>query len=211
MIKLKVEGEMVWFDGKPNSDGETFDGDALDVNAFANEGHLLDRNTFAPRVQDIVGRPDKVERRADHIHLEGTVFDADMVKTLLTGKEMGFAVMGWVRKREGNVIKECEIHSVAIMPVDKLVDPRCRCRWKEFKVMEREERMLQWFSYTHLPEELRKVSLPFCELAYHIAESIEPSAERTVALGRLLEAKDAAVRAALPIKKALDSRETGAR
>lgn len=58
--------------------------------------------------------------------------------------------------------------------------------------------MLKWFKYDHLPAPLQEVSKPFCELAEHVASTIEPSAERTVALRKLLESKDAAVRAALP-------------
>lgn len=60
-----------------------------------------------------------------------------------------------------------------------------------------EERMLKWFAYSHLPEHLQAHSKPFGELAEHIAGSIAPGPERTVALRKLLEAKDAAVRAAL--------------
>jgi|TARA_Y100000034_G_C6775537_1_gene346278 hypothetical protein len=58
-----------------------------------------------------------------------------------------------------------------------------------------DERMLQWFAYKHLPEDLQKVSEPFSCLAYTIAERIASGPERTVALRKLLEAKDAAVRA----------------
>ena len=60
-----------------------------------------------------------------------------------------------------------------------------------------EERMLKWFAYEHLPERLQPHSKPFCVLAEQICESIVSGAERTVALRKLLEAKDAAVRAAL--------------
>lgn len=59
------------------------------------------------------------------------------------------------------------------------------------------ERMLQWFSYSHLPAHLQNVSAQFHELADFICEQIEPGPERTVALRKLLEAKDAAVRAKL--------------
>jgi len=57
--------------------------------------------------------------------------------------------------------------------------------------------MMRWFQYEHLPDYLREVSKPFCDLAAHVVETIPGSAERTVALRKLLEAKDAAVRAAL--------------
>jgi hypothetical protein len=60
-----------------------------------------------------------------------------------------------------------------------------------------EERMLKWFEYAHLPEKLQEVSKPFGMLAMHIATGIASGPERTVALRKLLEAKDAAVRAAL--------------
>lgn len=59
------------------------------------------------------------------------------------------------------------------------------------------ERMLKWFEYSHLPERLQAVSKPFGDLATTIVGTIEPGPERTVALRKLLEAKDAAVRAAL--------------
>ncbi len=58
-----------------------------------------------------------------------------------------------------------------------------------------EDRMLKWFAYTHLPEELQKLSSPFSGLAYLLCERLDPGPERTVALRKLLEAKDAAVRA----------------
>ena len=58
-----------------------------------------------------------------------------------------------------------------------------------------EERMLKWFAFEHLPERLQDVSKAFHKLAQSICEAIEPGPERTVALRKLLESKDAAVRA----------------
>ena len=60
-----------------------------------------------------------------------------------------------------------------------------------------DERLLIWFEYQHLPEHLQNASKPFCDLATSIAQTIAPGPERTVALRKLLEAKDAAVRAVL--------------
>jgi len=60
------------------------------------------------------------------------------------------------------------------------------------------DRMLQFFAFDHLPEHLRAVSRPFGELARTICETLPANPERTVALRKLLEAKDCAVRAALP-------------
>ena len=58
-----------------------------------------------------------------------------------------------------------------------------------------EERMLKWFKFDHLPDHLKTVSVKFWELACSICSLVEPGPERTVALRKLLEAKDAAVRA----------------
>lgn len=57
--------------------------------------------------------------------------------------------------------------------------------------------ILQYFAHDHLPPHLAEVSRPFAELAHTICETLPGSAERTVALRKLLEAKDAAVRAKL--------------
>ena len=60
-----------------------------------------------------------------------------------------------------------------------------------------EERMLKWFEYIHLPMELQIVSRGFSVLANSICADLDAGPERTVALRKLLEAKDAAVRAKL--------------
>lgn len=59
------------------------------------------------------------------------------------------------------------------------------------------EPLLQFFKYAHLPERLRAASEPFCELATRVASEYPRNPERTVALRKLLEAKDAAVRSLL--------------
>ncbi len=60
-----------------------------------------------------------------------------------------------------------------------------------------DEPLLQFFVYAHLPEHLQMVSKPFGELADHIVKTLPRNPERTVALRKLLEAKDCAVRALL--------------
>jgi hypothetical protein len=57
------------------------------------------------------------------------------------------------------------------------------------------EPLLQFFEYAHLPLVLADVSRPFCELASWIVTTVPSNAERAVALRKLLEAKDCAVRA----------------
>ena len=55
--------------------------------------------------------------------------------------------------------------------------------------------ILRYFHYAHLPATLQAASRPFCELAAHIIATLPRNAERSMALRKLLEAKDAAVRA----------------
>ena len=60
-----------------------------------------------------------------------------------------------------------------------------------------QEFILQFFAHEHLPPHLQAVSKPFGELAHQVVATLPRNAERTVALRKLLEAKDAAVRALL--------------
>jgi hypothetical protein len=57
------------------------------------------------------------------------------------------------------------------------------------------DRMLQFFAWEHLKPELQEKSKPFGQLAEWIVENLPQNPERTVALRKLLEAKDAGVRA----------------
>jgi hypothetical protein len=58
------------------------------------------------------------------------------------------------------------------------------------------EPMMQFFSFEHLPPHLQEVSRRFHLLAEFIT-TLPRNAERTVALRKLLESKDAAVRVKL--------------
>ena len=62
---------------------------------------------------------------------------------------------------------------------------------------EKPDRMMKWFAWRHLPKDLQDVSQPFQSLADVLCDHLHPGPERTVALRKLLEAKDAAVRAAV--------------
>jgi hypothetical protein len=57
------------------------------------------------------------------------------------------------------------------------------------------EPILQFFTFEHLPDHLQSVSKVYAELAQHVVQTLPRNAERTVALRKLLESKDAAVRA----------------
>lgn len=61
----------------------------------------------------------------------------------------------------------------------------------------KQDRLMQFFAYHHLPEKLQVISRPFGELAQFIDGNLPANPERTVALRKLLEAKDCAVRAQL--------------
>lgn len=56
---------------------------------------------------------------------------------------------------------------------------------------------MQFFAYEHLRDDLKAISKPFGDMANDIVTQIPRNPERTVALRKLLEAKDAAVRAFL--------------
>lgn len=57
--------------------------------------------------------------------------------------------------------------------------------------------IMQFFSYAHLPAELQTISAPFCNLAWVLVHRVPDNSEREASLRKLLEAKDAAVRAVL--------------
>jgi hypothetical protein len=59
----------------------------------------------------------------------------------------------------------------------------------------RSEPILQFFDYAHLPPHLAEISRQFGILAQAVVNDLPRNPERTVALRKLLEAKDAAVRA----------------
>lgn len=60
-----------------------------------------------------------------------------------------------------------------------------------------QEHILQFFAYEHLPAHLAEVSKPFHDMAHNIVNTLPRNPERTIALRKLLESKDAAVRAKL--------------
>ena len=58
--------------------------------------------------------------------------------------------------------------------------------------------IIKYFEYAHLPAKLQEISKPFADLAKQMDENLPDCAEKSAGLRKLLEAKDAMVRAALP-------------
>jgi hypothetical protein len=72
------------------------------------------------------------------------------------------------------------------------------------------EPILQFFEFQHLQPRLQAVSAPFHALAIRLTRTLPRNAERSTALRKLLEAKDAAVRAAIarPLSPLIDGEAT---
>lgn len=79
------------------------------------------------------------------------------------------------------VPKEKAVTKPAAKPVAPAVEPQ--------------EYLLQFFEYGHLPPHMQDTSKQFHDLAHALIASVPRNPERTMALRRLLEAKDCAVRA----------------
>lgn len=60
------------------------------------------------------------------------------------------------------------------------------------------DHIAKYFGFAHLPPHLQPISMSFASLAVGLLDNLPRNPERTVALRKLLEAKDAAVRAAVP-------------
>lgn len=80
---------------------------------------------------------------------------------------------------------------------DKLKQQKTEIEQKNANGGMRTDYLIQFFAYEHLPPHLQEVSKPFGELAQEIVDTLPSNPERTVALRKLLEAKDCAVRALL--------------
>lgn len=80
--------------------------------------------------------------------------------------------------------------------MDKKSNPEAAIRTGDMKP-HAPDFLLQFFAWAHLPPHLQEISRPFGELASEIVNTLPSNPERTVALRKLLEAKDCAVRAKL--------------
>ena len=65
-------------------------------------------------------------------------------------------------------------------------------------------RMMRWFRFEHLPQGVPRSASSFCATLAETMDSVLPeSAEKTAGLRKLLEAKDAFVRAAIEAGEAM--------
>jgi hypothetical protein len=112
--------------------------------------------------------------------------------------------VGQAFDEKGNVLGEA--HGATKAEVAKILEDKFGDRIDRMEIQRAKETLiggpspepiLQFFEFAHLPEELRAVSAPFGVLAKQVVENLPRNPERTVALRKLLEAKDAAVRAVL--------------
>lgn len=62
-------------------------------------------------------------------------------------------------------------------------------------------RMLRWFDFSHLPDDLWVVAQLIRDTALELNDEIPESAEKTAGLRKLLEAKDCFVRATIEARK----------
>jgi hypothetical protein len=57
------------------------------------------------------------------------------------------------------------------------------------------KQFMQFFKYEHLPPQLQEVVRPFAVMAAHLVETLPHNPESTVAMRKLMESKDCALRA----------------
>lgn len=121
-------------------------------------------------------------------------------------------VMGQAFDRDGNVLGEASgdtkrevferlsaeypaAHEIRIKSMKERIDAIAEA--EKGACVPPRDRMLQFFGYAHLPAHLQVVSQLFGTLAETICATLPSNPERTVALRKLLEAKDCAIRALL--------------
>jgi len=110
------EGPMLFAsdsNGKYNLDG-------VDYEEFLKSGFIVSR-CGSLDMKDIIGHPESIERREDHLHLRCRA-------NLPPVEGFGFALAGVITERgEDGAILGVEVRSVAIVEASRLTDPRCVC------------------------------------------------------------------------------------
>lgn len=60
---------------------------------------------------------------------------------------------------------------------------------------------IQFFSYDHLPLQLKEIAKPICDLAHQLEATLPEGPEKSAGMRKLLEAKDCFVRANIVTKQ----------
>jgi hypothetical protein len=69
--------------------------------------------------------------------------------------------------------------------------------------------MMKWFDFGHLPAPLQVASEPFNALAHWMMANLKPGPEATIAMRKLLESKDAGVRAVIEQSALIEEKRPG--
>ena len=125
--KVFLEGVFV-AGGEPDPDGDSYDTkDGVRHQEFLDHGYIMSHCGSA-KLEDIIGHPVKIERDGEDLKLTAQITRGDAQALALTKADLGFALAGVIHKRDNTGrITALEIKSVAIVPANKLTDPRCRC------------------------------------------------------------------------------------
>lgn len=134
-----VEGVIAHGDVDP--DGDQFVLDGISYDDYLVNGYVANRCDVRPEITELIGEPVSIKRKGDELVMMAKIFDQPMVQNLLAlaaseGIDpcFGFALAGVIIEKEGPedggriLIKKLRICSVALVPADKLSDPRCVCR-----------------------------------------------------------------------------------
>ena len=80
-------------------------------------------------------------------------------------------------------------------------------RFQQLDQLQEEEPLLRWFSAAHLPPKLKGMMMSFDDLARTIVVHTPKSAERTVALRKLIESSNCAIRCLVDVDRAKQAGE----
>jgi hypothetical protein len=105
--------------------GEIVDQNGIDFNYFLKYGYL--NNDHKPGFDNKVGQPTQARITKNGLWVKGFLFEnhevADSIWELMNALEatqadrrLGFSIQGKVKRREGNIIKECWIQDIAVTP-----------------------------------------------------------------------------------------------
>lgn len=167
--------------------------------AEADERGMLDRNEMLD-VLRVTHRVEKLATALDEAVESGKVDTAAVAERVLgaddvwQGSKEGAAIGAEERAEQERMKKVRDVHAAA--------EDRLREKLKAIRRGDpiiggaASDHIMQFFNYSHLPEgPVQECGRMFCKLADQVVDNVPRNPERTVALRKLLEAKDAAVRA----------------